>query len=230
MTEKVIAIPDDKADAQVPKDHVELIQKFVDAFKGTQSQLDNSDMDGAAQGYKDMLAVYNQMSSSDLDPLHKELAYDQLVKVYQGLKSPAPSSSVHTTTHIVAAAVLLVLFSFLVFFKPAVFGAAVVDTKVVQDVNWAFVESGARDAHLDSVPKSLRITGKVDGDGFVRAYAVTENGRTLVFDNDLSRVNPDGTFTAACVNTCTGFSAQDFTLDVVVENAALTVYSFEYRS
>lgn len=226
----MIAIPDDKADAQVPQDHVELIQKFVDAFKGTQSQLDNNDMSGAASGYKDMLAVYKEISSSDLDPLHKELAYDQLVKVYQGLKSPAQGGSMHTTTHIIAAAVLLVLFSFLVFFKPAVFGAAVVDTKVVQDVNWAFVESGQRDAHLDSVPKSLRITGKVDGDGFVRAYAVTENERVLVFDNDLSRVAPDGTFTAACVNTCAGFSAQDFALDVVIENAALTVYSFEYRS
>jgi len=208
-------------------DKIELIQKFVDAFHGTQSALDNYDMDAAANGYKNMLAAYNDIAASRLEPLHKELAYDQLVKVYQGLQKP--KSSIHATTHIIAAAVLLVLFSFLVFFRPSLVGLATLDPHTVQDLNWAFVGSGTRGVHLDAVPQSLRISGKVDGNGFVRAYATTQNSRVLLFDNDMVRMNPDGTFNAACVHTCdAGLDTADFTLDVVVENAALTVYSIEY--
>jgi hypothetical protein len=136
----------------------------------------------------------------------------------------------HATTHIIAAAVLLVLFSFLVFFKPAVFGLVTAEPRLVQDVNWAFVDSGQRVMHLEAVPSSLSISGKVDGDGFVRVYAVTESQRVLLFDNDLIRVREDGSFTAACVNTCrSGLDSADITLDVVVENAALTIYTVEYR-
>jgi hypothetical protein len=210
-------------------DKIELVQKFVDAFHNTQNALDERDREGAAASYKDMLGLYNQISSSNLDPMHKELAYDQLVKVYTALQNPQ-SHSMHATTHIVAAAVLLMLFSFLVFFKPAVFGLVTADAKTVQDVNWAFVDSGQRALRLDAAPSSLSISGKVDGAGFVRVYAVTGSQRALLFDNDLVRIADDGTFSAACVNTCgSALDSADVTLDVVVENAALTIYTVEYR-
>jgi len=208
---------------------IELVQKFVDSFHTTQDSLNKNDNAGAADGYKQMLDVYNQISASNLDPMHKELAYDQLVKTYQGLQEPSSSHSVHATTHIIAAAVLLVLFSFLVFFRPTVFGLATAEPKIMQDVNIAFTESGSRAIHLDATPKALSISGKIDGDGMVRAYAVTGSERTLLFDSDLVRVNDDGTFTAACVHCGEGVSSRDFALDVVVQNAALTVYSVEYR-
>jgi hypothetical protein len=210
-------------------DRIELVQKFVDTFKQTQSALDSNDMDAAKRGYKDLLGVYNQISSSNLDPMHKELAYDQLVKVYQALQNP-PKHSIHTTTHIIAAAVLLMLFSFLVFFKPTVLGLAAFESqRTVHDLNWAFVESDAREVRLDKVPNSLRVSGRVDGEGFVRVYAITPTSRVLIFDDDLARLNADGTFTRACARTCnTGLDSADFTLDVVVENAAITLYSLEY--
>lgn len=212
----------------MPDDSIELVQKFVDAFHSTQDRLNDNDLEGAAQGYKDMLAVYNDIAASGLDPMHKELAYDQLVKVYHALQNP-PRHSIHATTHIIAAATLLVLFSFLVFFKPTVFGLTAIDPVTVHDLNWAFTESGQRDVHLDAAPRSLRITGKVDGEGFVRVYAVTPDQRVLLFDNDLVRVDKDGSFSAACVHTCsTGLDRADFVLDVVLENAAVTIYSLEY--
>lgn len=218
----MIIIPDDQP--------VELVQKFVDAFHATQEHVDNSDHEAAAEGYKQMLAAYNDIAAAKLDPLHKELAYDQLVKVYKSLQDP-PQHSIHATTHIIAAAVLLVLFSFLVFFRPTIFGFTTAEPVVIQDVNWAFVDSGSRAVHLDAMPRSLSITGRVDGPGMVRAYAITQGSRVLVFDNDLARVNPDGTFDMACVNTCSsGLDSKDFALDVVVQNAALTIYSIEYRS
>jgi hypothetical protein len=217
---KVIAISDDS---------IRLVQQFVDTVRATQARVDSGDKVGAANGYKDLLSIYNNIVASNLDPLHKEVAYDQLVKVYNALRAP-PVSSVHATTHIIAAAILLVLFSFLVFFKPTVFGLATAEPRIVQDVNWAFTDSGARDLHLEAVPRSLAISGKVDGDGMVRVYAVTPESRALVFDNDLVSVNDDGTFSSACVNTCyTGLDTPDVTLDVVVQNAALTIYSVEYR-
>jgi hypothetical protein len=207
------------------------VQKFVDAFHATQDSLDSSDREGAASNYKELLSIYNQIAASNLDSLHKELAYDQLVKVYQALQNP-PRQSIHATTHIIAAAVLLVLFSFLVFFRPTVFGLTTATTlapRTVHDLNWAFVDSAARDVHLDAVPRSLRISGKVDGNGFVRVYAVSASNRVLLFDDDLVPIAADGTFSAACVNTCTaGLDSADFTLDVIVENAALTIYSIEY--
>jgi hypothetical protein len=210
-------------------DRIELVQKFVDTFKQTQSALDSSDMDSAKNGYKDLLGVYSQISSSNLDPMHKELAYDQLVKVYQALQNP-PRQSIHATTHIIAAAVLLMLFSFLVFFKPTVLGLAALESqRTVHDLNWAFVESDAREVHLDKVPSSLRLSGRVDGEGFVRVYAITPTSRVLIFDDDLARTNADGSFSGACARTCSeGLDSADFTLDVVVENAAVTLYSLEY--
>ena len=209
--------------------HLELIQQFVDSFHATQSSLDKNDTEGAASGYKDMLGVYNKIAASDLDPMHKELAYDQLVKAYQGLQNPRAPQSMHATTHIIAAAVLLVLFSFLVFFKPTVFGMVSAEPKIAQDLNFAFVESGSRAVHLDAAPKQLSISGKIDGGGMVRVYAVSGDSRVLLFDNNLVSVNSDGTFNAACVRCNQGLDNRDFALDAVVENAALTVYSVEYR-
>ncbi len=220
--EKVIDIPDDK---------IELVQKFVDSFHTVQDNLNNGDRSGATQGYKDLLSIYNNIVASELDPMHKELAYDQLTKVYEALQNP-PRQSMHATTHIIAAAILLVVFSFLVFFRPTVFGLTsltTLDVNVVHDLNWAFTESDVRAVHLDAVPKSLKVDGKMDGDGFVRIYALSGNSRILLFDNDLVRIQPDGTFTGACVHTCnTGLNSQDFTLDVVVDNAAVTIYSIAY--
>lgn len=211
----------------IPDDKIELVQQFVDAFHSTQGSLNDGDREAAATGYKDMLGVYNQIASSSLDPLHKELAYDQLVKVYKGLQSPP--SSIHTSTHIIAAAVLLMLFSFLVFFRPAVFGMVTAETQIAQDVNVAFVESGTHALHLDAAPRGLRVTGKVDGDGFAELYAQDGDKRVLLFDSDLVVLKKDGTFSAACVHTCAErFASADITLDVQLDNAALTIYSVEY--
>lgn len=211
----------------IPDDKIELVQKFVDSFHSTQGSLNDGDREAAATGYKDMLSIYNQISASSLDPLHKELAYDQLVKVYNGLQNPP--SSIHASTHIIAAAVLLMLFSFLVFFRPAVFGMVTAEAQISQDINVAFVESGTHALHLDAAPKGLHVTGKVDGDGFAEVYAQTEDKRLLLFDSDLVRLNKDGTFSAACIHTCVErFSSADITLDVQLDNAALTIYSIEY--
>ncbi len=215
----------------IPDDKIELVQKFVDSFHAIQDSLNNGDKAGATAGYKDLHSTYNEIASSDLDPMHKELAYDQLTKVYQALQAPQ-QHSMRATTHIIAAAVLLVLFSFLVFFRPTIFGLTSLTTidAVMHELNWAFTESGTRDVHLDAVPQSLRLNGKIDGHGFVRVYARAGNSRILLFDEDLVRVKPDGTFSEACVHTCTtGLDTADFTLDVVVENAAITIYSIDYR-
>lgn len=206
------------------------MQKFVDAFNETQARLEENDIDGAVEGYKQMLTAYNNIAGSDLDQIHKELAYDQLTKTYQAIQNPP--SSIHATTHVIAAAVLLVLFSFLVFFKPTIFGLTSLTTMItnVHELNWAFTESETRNVHLDAIPRSLSISGKVDGEGFVRVYAVTPYERVLLFDNDLVRINNDGTFEMACVNTCnTGLESKDFALEVVLQNAALTIYSLEYE-
>ena len=216
----------------IPGEKIELVQKFVDAYKATQECIDNNDISGATTRYSELLDIYKEINASRLDPMHKELAYDQLVKVYNAIQNP-PKASIHATTHIIAAAILLVLFSFMVFFKPAVFGAVIAapEQKVVQDLNWAFVEPESRQLHLEAVPKSLRITGKVDGNGFVRVYAVTPDSRWLVFDNDLARIKRDGNFKSECVSTCNrNLGTQDIQLDIEVENAGLTIYTIEYET
>jgi hypothetical protein len=216
---------------KIPEEKIELVQKFVDAYHATQDLIDSNDISGATTKYGDLLNVYKQIASSKLDPMHKELAYDQLVKTYNSIKTPPQDSSIHATTHIIAAAILLMLFSFMVFFKPVVFGAVTADISetYVQDLNWAFVESGARNVHLEAVPQSLKITGKVDGNGFAKVYALTPDSRLLVFDRDKVKINSDGTFTAACINTCAkSLGTEDITLVVELDNSALTIYSMEY--
>lgn len=213
----------------ISDEKIRLVQKFVDTYNATEESLNSGDREGAVSGYKDLLDIYNEISASNLEAMHKELAHDQLVKVYDVLQSP-PKNSIHTTTHIIAAAVLLVLFSFLVFFRPAISGLTTIDqVTTIQDLNLAFVESEKRAIHLDAVPQSLRLSGKIDGSGFVRVYATTQYQRVLVFDDDMANVGRDGMFSNACVNTCSsGLETQDFELDVVVQNAALTIYSIEY--
>ena len=213
----------------ITDEKISLVQKFVDTYNATQESLNSGDREGAVNGYKDLLDTYNAISSSDLEAMHKELAHDQLVKIYEALQSP-PKNSIHTTTHIIAAAVLLVLFSFLVFFRPAISGLTTAEqATTIHDLNLAFVESEKRAIHLDAVPQSLRLSGKIDGSGFVRVYAVTPYQRVLVFDDDMANVGRDGIFNSACTNTCrSGLDTQDFELDIVVQNAALTIYSIEY--
>lgn len=214
----------------ITDEKISLVQKFVDTFNATQESLNSGDREGAINGYKDLLDTYNEISSSDLEAMHKELAHDQLVKIYDALQNP-PKHSIHTTTHIIAAAVLLMLFSFLVFFRPAISGFTTVEQmpSTIHDLNWAFIESEKRAIHLDAAPNSIRLNGKIDGAGFVRVYATTPYERVLVFDNDMENVGRDGVFSGACTNTCTsGVETQDFELDVVVQNAALTIYSIEY--
>ncbi len=215
----------------IPTDKIELVQRFVDTYRSTKDLIDNNDVEGATSKYHELLDVYKQISASKIDQIHKELAYDQLLKVYNEIQNPQKTTSMHATTHIIAAAILLMLFSFMVFFKPVVFGAVAIDQqKVVQDLHWAFIESETRTLHLEALPKSLAITGKVDGNGFVKVYALTPKSRLLVFDADQIKINKDGTFSAACINTCNAdLGVQDIALDIEVENAALTIYSIEYK-
>lgn len=178
-----------------------------------------------------MHSVYAKIADSDIDLIHKQLAHDQLTKVYSALQKTRTRTP-HATTHIVAAALLLMFFSFLVFFRPSLVGlTSLVSAQqtITQELNIAFVENGSRAISLNKIPLSLSISGKLHGDGSARVYARTHEGRVLVFDSERARISPDGTFSKACANSCTlNTNSKDLILDVQLQNAALTIYTLEY--
>lgn len=135
-------------------DKVDLIHKFVQAYNSAQDSIESNSRDEAKQKYHELMGVYKQISNSDMESIHKELAYDQVMKVFNGVKDMKPRSSLHVTS--IAVAVVIIIISLVIFIKPEIIGMITYDfnsePKWVGDSN-LFVITG--------VPKSAAFAGTV---------------------------------------------------------------------
>ena len=205
----------------------DLIQKFVQQYYSAQGKIDNNDLQSASDEYKKLLGIYEQIQSSELEQLHKDVAYEQVIKVYNNIKYA--SKHKHLSSHVIIAAVLIFIFSVILFIKPAIVGFVATGERITVETNFAFLESGQRSVHLPVLPKSLELTGRVDGEGKAKVYAVANNRRVLAFDSSKNRINSDGTFKELCLFSCIlpeYLRTQDFVLDVELDSdTALTLFS-----
>lgn len=72
-----------------------LIPFFAQSHTAAQKALERGDKQGALRGYQQLLDIYRQMESAGVEGIHRELAHDQLTRLYDVLsgrqQQPAPA-------------------------------------------------------------------------------------------------------------------------------------------
>lgn len=106
----------------VPIDKVDLIHKFVQAYNSAQDSIEENRIPEAKQKYHELMSIYKDIADSDVESVHKELAYDQVMKVYQGVKGMKVRKTINTKA--VALAIVLIIISLVIFIKPEIIGLA----------------------------------------------------------------------------------------------------------
>lgn len=152
---------------------IELIKQFVDKYNSAQASLDGRNKEEAKKHYKDLLSLYAAINKSKLDKENKELAYEQIMKVYRGVHNtnnvavPISKRFSFTSKPTIIVAGILILLSIVVFIKPEIIGFAL-DPSVTDDApewkspqNFFSAESPQTVINLDNYfrdPEGSRLT------------------------------------------------------------------------
>ena len=205
-----------------------LIQKFIQAHTESEKFLETGNIVGAKQKYLEALDTYHKIDQSSLEHFHKELAHDQITSLFKKVNSA--KSSLKVPPNIIAAAVLLIVLSATVAFKPSVVGLAGFDDVVKQDVSLNISESSIHQLALRDRPLSLSASGEFVGK--VKLFHKEGERLKLIFESD----GTIGNFTDACVESCSTDAASN-NIEVFAqleENSSVFVsqvsYKIEHRS
>ena len=106
-------------------DKVDLIHKFVQAYNAAQDSIDSNRKDEAKQKYRQLMGVYKEIADSGIESVHKELAYDQVMKVYKGVSGMKFRAPAHSRS--IAIAIVIIIVSLVIFIKPEIIGLVVSD-------------------------------------------------------------------------------------------------------
>lgn len=101
-------------------DKVDMIHNFVQAYNSAQDCIEENRMDEAKLRYRELMSLYKEISDSDMEAVHKDLAYDQVMKVYQGVKGMKVRSRINTKA--VALAIVVIIISVVILIKPEIIG------------------------------------------------------------------------------------------------------------
>ncbi len=101
-------------------DKVDVIHKFVQTYNSAQDSIESNRMEEAKQKYRELMSAYKQIAGSDMESVHKELAYDQVMKVFNGVKGMKPGPNIHAKS--IALAVVIIIISLVIFIKPEIIG------------------------------------------------------------------------------------------------------------
>jgi hypothetical protein len=207
-----------------------LILKFNETINIINDNLDSGDLHAAHERYVELFAIYEQINESPLQIYHKEIAYDQIIKIRAELESvDEPKKAVHAPLFILVG--LLLLFgSYLAMTDPTIVGLTFLEQPLGQtDLGLTFEQSAQDSIVLDHVPTSLRVSGQLSA-GEAKVYAWINDEKLLVFDStavDLS----DGTFAHVCQDTCViSTNSQTIPLEVEVTGGALFLQSASYTT
>lgn len=191
------------------------------------SAVSEQDLTRAKQKYQELYSIYQQINDSQLEKIHKEVAYQQLVTSYHLIQDLKDSTT--TPTNIIAIAVVIILVSVVVFINPRMVGLAVFQESISQPVNFEFSQSGSREITFKSLPSSLSVSGEFVGDGTAKLFAESEGRRMLVFDSTKSNIQATK-FTGQCIDTCVlpKVGTTKMTLFAEVDKATLKLNSINY--
>ncbi len=213
---------------KIPENDKNLIVDFVSTLNSMKKSYKERNVDTAKTSYQQLLLLYNQIQASSLDEVHKEIAYDQTMEAYRRLEQlkegnipgnvpegkNVPRSLVFSGVNIVAAAVIIVVLSFVIFLKPSIIGLPFLEERIVQNVDLTFSENSFQSIAFREPPTSFRVSGIFQGAG-AKLYLAEGEKRFLVFDSSKSKVAADSTFRGACIETCSlsGVSSNQLRLE-----------------
>src|SRR3989338_2549379 len=69
----------------IPLGDEQLIPQFVQSYYAAQATIASGKRDAAAKAYQELLLVYSQLSARSLGRPHKELAHEQVQRIYDGI-------------------------------------------------------------------------------------------------------------------------------------------------
>lgn len=202
----------------------ELIRKFVDKYSSAMQALEEKDYIAARERYTELYNLYQDIHASKLEGFHKELAYEQLMKVYYGLQNPKPVFSYNYI--MIGAAVFLVSIALLL--KPQIVGLVVGQDRYVDELNMTFTATTFHNFTLSAAPKSFSITGTLKN-AAARVYLVKGKNLYRVFDSKELKLT-EGEFTNVCMESCglKDFDTVQVQMLVEVEQGEITINKIAY--
>lgn len=177
----------------------EKIQKFIELYSQAEQLLEQSQVFEAKQKYLEVLAAYQAIDKSDLDKIHKEIAYEQVTTLFKKVNEAKERTKV--PVNLIIAAVLVIGFSTLVFFEPSIVGFVGFEDVVREQVNLTIDSSKLISLTLKDRPLSFKISGSTttsDAKLFLKKGEKLE----LIFDAQKSQMTQDGQFVEVCEETC----------------------------
>lgn len=158
-------------------DKVDLIHKFVQAYNSAQDSIEENKHEEAKQKYHELMQIYKQISDSDMEPVHKELAYDQVMKVFNGIKGIKMRSAISGKS--IALAVVIILISLVIFIKPEIVGLAV---GTISSIDSAPYWNGDSNLFvITGVPKSAMFKESYDRTINLDSFFTDSNGDELSY-------------------------------------------------
>jgi len=139
----------------------ERVQRFVNLHRETEELLTQEKVKEAKQRYLDVVNAYHEIQNSNLERFHKDLAYDHVTTLFK--KVNTAKARVKVPYNLIAAAVLVIAFSFLVVFKPSVVGLAGFEDVVRQPLEITVKNSGVERVTLKDRPLSISLSGSYEG-------------------------------------------------------------------
>ncbi len=188
----------------------ELVKKFVDAHSQAEKLLSDDKIAEAKQKYLEVVNVYHELEKSSLEHYHKEFAYDQVTQLFK--KVNEAKARVQVPYHLILAAVLIIGFSIIIFFKPSIVGLAGFEDLIRQPTDITFTESKLQAVSLRDRPLTLSASGEFTGR--VKLFFKKGDKFELIFDSEKSK-SANGIFTDICEETC----------DIIADSNAIELFA-----
>jgi hypothetical protein len=189
----------------------DLVPKFSDKYESALSLLESSNLQAAKYSYQELMGIYSQISDSSLDPVHKQLAYNCVVDLYNKLHDVSGDSTASKLTMgFIATAVILAILAVIIILKPSIVGLTALDM-----TNSAPVWSGDTIFKVSSVEGMLEVDlgvyfSDADWDDLTYISTQTEN-LTVEVVGDILTLMPNPGYVGTQTITVIASDMQAFT-------------------
>lgn len=202
----------------------DLVKKFVDLHTEAETLLAQDKVKDAKQKYLEVVNAYHEIDKSSLEHFHKELAYGQVTTLFT--KVNEAKERVTVPYHLIAAGILVIALSVLVFVKPSIIGFVGFEDMVRQPVSITFTETSVKQITLQDRPMSLLASGTYTGN--VKLYYKSGEKFELIFDSANAK---GGEFKDVCEETCEIITSSNvIELFARTEGGALTLKELAYKT
>ncbi|RLE47451.1 hypothetical protein DRJ25_02375 [Candidatus Woesearchaeota archaeon] len=205
----------------------EIVKNFIQAYYKAQKHLDENQVDLARKQYYTLLDLYSKLNKTNIDEFQKELAYDQVTKVFSRIKESQTENRI--PLNIIIAGALVIALSIVVALNPGIVGLTAFEDEISQEVNLVFDNTTVTTVILKQPPLSFAISGEFTGES-AKVFLEQEGKLLLIFDSSKASMK-EGRFSKACEETCklNGFEGTTAKLFVEVKNGKLKIDDIDYH-